>query len=482
MTIDLGKVALREADTAKATYADIRICEIMSENLTAKNGEAETVSLSKSKGFGVRAIVNGGWGFAGSIDVDVDEIRRTARKAVKIARASALLKKRNAILTEEKASHSKYTTKLKKDPFKVPIREKLAVLIESSRFLKNLSPLVKASYAYYRGFKEDKLFMSTEGAQIQQKVTWCGGGLSAVAVKNGEMQVRSYPSAFKGDFSTRGYEFFESLALNDHAKEIGRQLLKLFSAEKCPSGEMDLILYGDQLALQIHESCGHPTELDRALGTEADYAGTSFLTRDKLGNFRYGSKSVNIVADATAPGGLGTFGFDDEGTPARCVNLIKDGVFVGYQSSRETAAELNLGQSSGGMRADSPLALPIIRMTNINLLPGTFKADEIIKDTKDGIIVTTNRSWSIDDKRINFQFGTEIGWRIKNGSKESMIKNPTYMGVTPKFWGSCDAVSRNDWKLWGTPNCGKGVPGQVMYVGHGCSTARFPKTKVGILR
>ncbi len=480
--MDLAKIALDEAEKAKVSYADIRICEITGENLTAKNGEAETVSLSKSKGFGVRVIVNGGWGFAGSIDVDADEIRRTVKKAVKIARASALLKKKDAALTKEKASRGKYATKFRKDPFKVPIKEKLAVLIETSRFLKELSPLVKAAYGHYRGFREDKLFMSTEGAQIQQRVTWCGGGLSAVAVKNGEMQVRSYPSAFRGDFSTSGYEFFESLALNDHAKEIGKQLLKLFAAEKCPSGEMDLILCGDQLALQIHESCGHPTELDRALGTEADYAGTSFLTRDKLGKFRYGSESVNIVADATAQGGLGTFGFDDEGTPAKCVNLIDKGVFVGYQSSRETAAEMKLGQSSGGMRADSPLALPIIRMTNINLLPGEYKADEIVKDTKDGIMVMTNRSWSIDDRRINFQFGTEIGWRVKNGSRESMIKNPTYMGVTPQFWGSCDAVSKNDWKLWGTPNCGKGVPGQVMYVGHGCGTARFPKTRVGILK
>jgi TldD protein len=306
--------------------------------------------------------------------------------------------------------------------------------------------------------------------------------LSAVAAKNGEMQTRSYPSSFGGDFATSGYEFFESLALTDHAKEVGHQLLKLFDAEKCPSGETDLILCGDQLALQIHESCGHPTELDRALGTEADYAGTSFLTPDKLGKFRYGSKNMNIVADATAASGLGTFGYDDEGTPAKKVYLIEEGLFVGYQSSRETAAELSLKESSGGMRADSPLALPIIRMTNVNLLPGDYKAKEIVEDTRGGIMVMTNRSWSMDDRRINFQFGTEIGWRIKNGSREAMVKNPTYMGVTPQFWGSCDAVSKNDWKLWGTPNCGKGVPAQAMYVGHGCGTARFRKARVGLLK
>lgn len=303
-----------------------------------------------------------------------------------------------------------------------------------------------------------------------------------IAIRNGEVQVRSFPASFRGDFSTSGYEFFESLALIEHAKETGRELSKLFEAEKCPSDHLDLILATDQLALQIHESCGHPTELDRAMGTEADYAGTSFLTSEKLGKFMYGSKHVNLVADATTAGGLGTFGYDDEGTKAKRAYLVKEGLFVGYQSSRETAVELNLPESSGGMRADSPLSLPLIRMTNINLLPEDWKDEEIIKDTKNGILVMTNRSWSIDDRRINFQFGTEIGWRIRNGSKEQMVKKPTYMGVTPQFWGSCDAVSRDNWKMWGTPTCGKGVPGQVMYVGHGCGTARFRNVRVGLMR
>ncbi|MEM3699821.1 MAG: TldD/PmbA family protein [Candidatus Bathyarchaeia archaeon] len=482
MSVDYGKIALEEAKKKGASYADIRISEILNESLTVKNGEPETVSFSQSKGFGVRVIVGGAWGFAGSVDVNKEEISKTVDRAVSIAKASALLKKKEAVLIKEKAQKGKYSTSFKKDPFKIPLEEKLNVLVQAGQILKNYSPLIKASYAFYHGFRENKLFMSSEGSQINQQITWCGGGISAIGVKNGEMQSRSYPSPFRGDFATSGYEFFESLALVDHAEEVGKELLMLFEAEKCPSGELDLILQGDQLALQIHESCGHPTELDRVLGTEADYAGTSFLTPEKLGKFRYGSEKVNIVADATVPKGLGTFGFDDEGVPAKKVYLIKEGIFVGYQSSRETAAELNLKESSGGMRADSPLALPIIRMTNINLLPGEWKAEEIVEDTKDGILITTNRSWSIDDKRVNFQFGTEIGWKIKNGSREKMIKNPTYMGVTPQFWGSCDAVSMDDWKMWGTPNCGKGVPGQVMYVGHGCGTARFRKVRVGLIK
>jgi len=482
MSSDFGEIALEEAEKKRASYADIRISEILNENLTVKNGNPEAVSLSQEKGFGVRVIVKGAWGFAGSVDMNKEEIQKTVERAVSIAEASALLEKKEVVLAREKPRKGKYVTSFKKDPFKVSLGQKLDVLIQAGRILKEQSQLIKASYAHYHGFRENKLFMSTEGAEINQQITWCGGGLSAIAVKGGEMQTRSYPSAFRGDFSTSGYEFFESLALVDHAKEIGQELLKLFEAEKCPSGEMDLILHGDQLALQIHESCGHPTELDRALGTEADYAGTSFLTPEKLGSFRYGSEKVNIVADATVSRGLGTFGYDDEGTQAKKLYLIKEGIFAGYQSSRETAAELNLKESSGGMRADSPLALPIIRMTNINLLPGNWKVEEIVEDTKDGILVTTNRSWSIDDRRINFQFGTEIGWRIKNGSRDNMIKNPTYMGVTPLFWCSCDAVSRDNWKMWGTPNCGKGVPGQVMYVGHGCGTARFRKVRVGLIK
>ena len=481
MFSEFGKKALEEATKKGGSYTDIRISEILREILTVKNGEPEAVNLLQTKGFGVRVIADGAWGFAGSIDINKEEIIKTVEKAVNIAKASAMLKKKEATLIQEEAREDQYSSSFQKDPFRIPVEEKLDVLVQAGRILKEQSPLIKAAYAYYRGYRENKLFMSTEGAKISQQTIWCGGGLSAIAVKNGEMQTRSYPASFGGNNATGGYEFFESFALVDHAKETGQELLKLLEAEKCPSGQIDLILTGDQLALQIHESCGHPTELDRVLGTEADYAGTSFLTPEKLRNFRYGSEKVNLVADATVPHGLGTFGYDDEGTKAKKVYLVNEGLFVGYQSSRETAVELNLGESSGGMRADSPLALPLIRMTNINLLPGEWKAEEIIEDTKDGVLLMTNRSWSIDDRRVNFQFGTEIGWRIKNGSKENMVKNPTYMGVTPQFWGSCDAVSKDDWIMHGVPNCGKGVPSQVMYVGHGCGTARFRKVRVGLM-
>jgi TldD protein len=482
MSLDLGRKGLDEAVKAGASYVDIRIGEILDEHLTVKNGVPEEVNLLQTKGFGIRVMAKGAWGFAASIDLTNKEIMEIARKAVAIAKASAKTKKKAAALKKASAKKAKYSTPMKKDPFKIPLEEKMKALIDAERTLAKQSPLIKVSYAFFRSMQEKKLFVSSEGAEIQQQINWCGGGILGVAIKNGEVQRRSYPSSFRGNFSTSGYEFFESLKLAQHAKQVGKEAVQLLEAEKCPSTTTDLIITGDQLALQIHESCGHPTELDRALGMEADYAGTSFLTPDKLSKLRYGSKNVNIVADATIRGGLGTFGYDDEGTPAKKIYLVNEGMFVGYQSSRETAASLKLKESSGGMRADSPMALPLIRMTNINLLPSDWKAEEVLKDTREGILMQTNRSWSIDDRRLNFQFGTEIGWKIRNGSREKMIKNPTYTGITPEFWGSCDAVSKDDWMMWGTPNCGKGVPGQVMYVGHGCGTARFRKTKAGLIQ
>ncbi len=482
MSTELGRKGLDEAVKAGASYADIRIGEILDENLTVKNGVPDEVNQLQTRGFGIRVLVNGAWGFAASVDLARKEVAEVAHAAASIAKASAGVKKKSVRLQKAKAEKDRYSTPTKKDPFNVPLEEKMETLVDAERTLAKQSPLIKVSYAFFRAMRENKLFMSTEGAEIRQKITWCGGGILAVAIKNGEVQRRSYPSSFRGNFSTSGYEFFKALQLVDHAKRVGDEAVHLIDAEKCPTTSTDLIIAGDQLALQVHESCGHPTELDRALGMEADYAGTSFLTPDKRRKLRYGSPQVNIVADATVQGGLGTFGYDDEGTPAKKVFLVKNGRFVGYQSSRETAALLGLKESSGGMRADSPMALPLIRMTNINLLPGGWTAEELVEDTQKGVIMLTNRSWSIDDRRLNFQFGTEIGWIIKNGSKERIVKNPTYTGITPNFWGSCDAVSKDDWMMWGTPNCGKGVPGQTMYVGHGCGTARFSKVKVGLIK
>jgi len=273
------------------------------------------------------------------------------------------------------------------------------------------------------------------------------------------------------------------MMLAENAERVGSEAVALHSARQCPAGVMTLILDGSQLALQIHESCGHPTELDRVLGSEINFAGTSFLTTDKLGHFRYGSDIVNLVADATpatSPGGLGTFAYDDEGVPAQNVYLVRNGIFSNYLSSRETAHEIG-ARSTGAMRASSWSNIPLVRMTNVSLLAGNSSLEEMIAATDEGVFMSTNRSWSIDDKRLNFQFGTEIGWLVKHGKIIEMVKNPTYSGTTPRFWGNCTAIAGpKEWTIWGTPNCGKGQPQQVMSTGHGAAPARFDNISIGV--
>ncbi len=267
-----------------------------------------------------------------------------------------------------------------------------------------------------------------------------------------------------------------------HAPRVGEEAAALHSAAQCPEKTGTLILGGSQLGLQIHESVGHPIELDRVLGQEANFAGTSFLTLDQLNKLRYGSDIVNVVADARLEHGpgLGTFAYDDEGVPAQCTDIIKDGQFRGYLSNRETAHLIGLNRSSGTMRTESWNRLPIIRMTNISLKPGVWDFDALIADTDDAILMETNRSWSIDDRRYQFQFSTEMGWEIKGGKKTRMLKNPSYSGITTEFWNSCDAIcSRDHWTLWGTPNCGKGQPMQTMGTGHGAAPARFRNVRIG---
>ncbi|MCL0039197.1 TldD/PmbA family protein [Dehalococcoidia bacterium] len=476
---DLVSSALDLATVKGATFAEVRVVERRSETLEVKNGAAEVIRYNESHGCGVRVIVDGAWGFASTSKMERKEIEAITDLAVRIARASALTKKENVVLSPAEKVVADYRTPVKIDPFTVPLAKRVDLLLEADGLLREKG--VRISQAFMSLFGEKKIFANTEGSYISQEILECGGGIAATAVKDGEVQVRSYPNSFRGNFATAGYEFIESLDLVGNAPRVASQAVELLAAPQCPSRVTTLIIDGSQLALQVHESCGHPIELDRVFGTEASYAGMSFLTPEKLGNFRYGSEVVNIVADATVPGGLGTFGFDDEGVAARRIPIVKEGIFVGYLTSREMAPKLNQ-QSNGAMRAAGWNRIPLIRMTNINLEPGDWRLEDLIADTDDGIYVETNRSWSIDDKRLNFQFGAEIGWEIKNGKLGGMIKNPTYTGITPQFWGSCDAVcDKSHWRMWGTPNCGKGEPSQTMHVGHGTAPARFREIRVGVM-
>jgi TldD protein len=342
-------------------------------------------------------------------------------------------------------------------------------------------PGVRATTGTIGCQREHKLFLSTEGSRIEQTLIETGCGIEATAVGDSEIQFRSYPNSFGRQQVTQGYEMVRAADLPGNARRIAEEAVALLTAPQCPSKVTTLILDPTQLALQVHESIGHAIELDRVFGYEAAYAGTSFLNPSMRETFTYGSEIVNVTADATLPGGLGTFGWDDEGTPAQRVPIIEKGQFKGFLSCRETAAKL--GQDSAGMaRADGWNRIPMVRMTNVSLEPGSWTFDDMIHDTEDGIYMMTNRSWSIDDKRLNFQFGCQVAWEIKDGRLGRLLRNPTYTGITPQFWAGCDAIANRDhWQIWGTPNCGKGQPLQVAHVGHGASPARFRNVQVGVL-
>jgi TldD protein len=301
-------------------------------------------------------------------------------------------------------------------------------------------------------------------------------------VRGDESQVRSYPASHGGQVTQAGYERFLSLDLAGHAPRVSEEAVALLSAPRCPARRTTLILVGEQLALQVHESIGHAVELDRVLGREASYAGTSFVPAAGIGAFQLGSEQVNVTADATSPGGLGSFRWDDEGVEARAVPIVRAGTLDGFLSSRETATEIGLDRSGGCMRADGFARQPIVRMTNVNLEPGDAGTlEDLIADTDDGLYLETNRSWSIDDRRLQFQFACEVAREIRGGELGRLYRNGSYAGVTPRFWGSLDAVgSREVWRLWGLTNCGKGEPGQVMAVSHGAAPARFRDVQVGV--
>ena len=465
-----------------AEYADVRVVDIRQRYLSTKNGEAAQVRESQSLGLGVRAIAGGAWGFAATDDLSRESLDRTAAQAVEIARASALVKKQDVKLVPEEKIVDRWKGPCRIDPFTIPVSTCLDLLLKVDAELRKVAgvTLAEAQMDFHR---IEQLFLSSLGSEIYQVKTQTGAGYVATSFADNEIQRRSYPNSFGGQYQTKGYELVEELELLKHAPRVAEEAVALHKADQCPAGVRDIVLDSSQLGLQIHESIGHPIELDRVLGTEANFAGMSFLTVEKLNKLQYASPIVNVVADATpAHGpGLGTFAYDDEGVPAQCTPIIKEGLFVGYLTSRETAPAIGQVRSSGAMRADGWNRIPLIRMTNVSLLPGTWKFDDLIASTDEGIYLETNRSWSIDDRRYNFQFGTEIGWEIKGGKKTRMLKNPSYGGITTDFWNSCDAIcSREFWTLWGTPNCGKGQPMQTMGTGHGASPARFRKVQVGV--
>jgi len=474
--------ALDLAEQKGAQYADIRIVENLTETITMKDGVPETINQSESIGFGVRTLVDGAWGFASSNKLSIEEIDQVTLLAVETALASALAPGEQIDLGTAVTSQGSYQTPIQTDPFKISLDEKLGLLLAADAEMSRAAG-VRVRKGNLNFIREKKWFANSEGAFTEQTVFESGGGIQVTAVEGREVQVRSYPNSFARQQVTGGWEAVLGWDIPGNAYRIASEAVALLTADPCPAGlTTTLVLGGAQLGLQIHESCGHPIELDRVFGSEAAYAGTSFLTPEKLGIFRYGSPLVNITADSLRPLGLGTFGWDDEGVPAQSTPIVRDGMFVGYLMSRETASRLGKN-SNGCMRASGWNRIPLVRMTNVSLEPGTWEFEDLIADTNEGIYMETNRSWSIDDRRYNFQFGTEIAYEIKNGKLGRMLRNPTYTGLTPQFWNSCDAVcNEHHWNMWGTPNCGKGQPSQIAHTGHGAAPARFRDVRVGVLK
>ena len=475
--------ALGMAVALGASHAEARIVDERTRSLGTRNGRVAVASDGESLGLGVRVLANGGWGFAATQELTRKGVECCAALAVEIAKASARVQREPVRLVDEPPAVAKWSSPCQIDPFTVPIEENFELLRKIDETLTAVEGVTLAETSMiFRRYEQ--WFYSSEGAVIHQTRTTTGAGFSAHAFEGDTIQVRSYPNSFGGQYQNKGYELIGELRLQENAERVARECVALLKAPQCPEGRRDLVLDSSQLGLQIHESIGHPIELDRVLGYEANFAGTSFLTLDKLHSLRYGSELVNVVADARPEHGpgLGTFLYDDEGVAAQCVPIITKGQFEGYLSSRDTAAMIGRSRSGGHMRAASWARVPIVRMSNVSILPGDepMSFDELIGSTDDGIYMETNRSWSIDDKRYNFQFGCEAAWEIKGGKLGRMLRNPSYSGISTEFWNSMDAIcDRSQWTLWGTPNCGKGQPEQSMGTGHGAAPARFHQVKVG---
>jgi len=470
---------LMDTAAGRCSYADVRRVDRMTERVSTLNGAVEGIEDFESDGIGIRVRAGSGWGFAATSDVSRAGAERTLRRALALAESQPL--GRAGPLAPAPPAAGRWDGPCAKDPFAVSPEQKLSLLLDADEAMRGDGRIVR-THGHVMLRRAVQAFASSEGATYEQTMTECGGGIAVFALQDGELQERSYPGGHGGDVAAAGWEHVESLDLVGAAPRIAEEAVELLSAPPCPEGVTTVVLGPDQLALQLHESIGHALELDRMLGIEAAYAGTSWVSPQDLGHARYGSDLLHVTADATLPGALGSFGWDDEGVPGQRQALIQEGVLRGALSSRESAAAAGLAGSSGCMRADGFTRQPLVRMTNVSIEPGQAGSlEELVADTGEGLFLETNRSWSIDDRRLQFQFATEVGREIRGGRLGRLYRNPSYAGLTPHFWGSMDAAcSASEWRLHGLVNCGKGEPGQVMHVSHGAVPARFRDVQVGV--
>ncbi|MBA2501611.1 MAG: TldD/PmbA family protein [Pyrinomonadaceae bacterium] len=472
---ELAQIALSTARKLGATYADIRINRYRNEGISTRERQVQSVGRSGSFGFGVRALVNGAWGFAASRNVTPEEVRRIMTDAIETARANARYQRRKVTLVPapKVVTTTTWRSSFERDPFDVGLEEKIRFLLalnEAALKTKGVS-FVNSSMQFVN---EEKFYASTDGSQVEQYIirSYPNFNVTAVDQTRGDFQTRA---AFGGP-QQLGYEYLQNYPWLQEAEQAGRDAVEKLSARPVEAGKYDLVLDPSHLWLTIHESVGHPTELDRALGWEANYAGTSFLTPDKTGKFQFGSKIVNFIADRTQKGGLATVAYDDDGVKAQRWHLVRDGLFVDWQTTRDLAAVTGRKESNGCAHADSWGSVVFPRMPNVSLEPSKENTtlDELIADVKNGILIYGNGSYSIDQQRYNFQFGGQTFREIKNGKVGPMLRDVAYQARTPDFWGACDALGGGaTYRLGGSFNDGKGEPSQSNAVSHGCPPARF---------
>ena len=469
-----AELALERVAASGAEYGDIRVAHSRIQTVSGEDRRIASIRDVEDTGFGIRVLYHGGWGFAASSILSLEEVPRVADLAVEIARGSASLARERATLVEEPIHRDRIVTPFRIDPFAVPLETKTALLCEVMERLQQREQVVRSSVSLWSR-RDRKLFVSSEGSHLEFDLLAVQGEFTATARHEDRFASRG----FNTPHLRMGYELIDEAELRVEAPRVAAQALEKVKAPAVKPGRYDLVLDGEHLSLTIHESCGHPSELDRALGYEANYAGTSFLTPEKRGTFRYGSSHVNLVADNTEPETLAATGYDDDGVACQTWDIVRGGIFVGYCTNREVAAKAGERRSRGSNRADSWGSVPIVRIANIGLEAGAGSLDDLIADVKKGIYIEGHGSYSIDQRRYNFQFGGDAFWLIENGRRTHMVRDVIYHGITPEFWGSCDGVAdRSHRRRYGFITCGKGQPGQSGWMTHAAPPARFRQIDV----
>jgi TldD protein len=471
---ELAELALKRVAASGAEYGDVRLVCSTTQSINGEDRRIASIRDVEDTGFGVRVLYHGGWGFAASSVLSLEEVPRVADLAVDIARGSASLASEKVRLVEEPVHRDRVVTTSCINPFTVPLEQKTTLLRDVMDTLQQQPEVVRSS-ALLWARRDQKLFVSTEGTRLDFDLLAVQGEFTATARYDGRFASRSFATPHL----RTGYELIETADFLDEAPRIASQAVEKVKAPAVRPGTYDLVLDPEHLSLTMHESCGHPSELDRALGYEANYAGTSFLTTEKRGSFRYGSPCVNLVADNTEPETLAATGYDDDGVACQKWDIVREGLFVGYCTNREVASKIGDARSRGSNRADSWGSVPIVRIANIGLESGSGSLDDLLADVKRGIYIEGHGSYSIDQRRYNFQFGGDAFWLVENGKRTQMLRDVIYHGITPEFWNSCDGVAdRRHRRRFGFITCGKGQPGQSGWMTHAASHARFRRVAV----